>query len=104
MVVLRKIKASTLMETLVASVLIVIIFMVSSLVLNSVFQSHMDDGTESVRQELLWLEYQYENQQLPLPYLEKQKDWTLTVSQTNPEEPIFQAVKERGENKIVVQL
>ncbi|MEO1548759.1 MAG: hypothetical protein AAFU74_18590, partial [Bacteroidota bacterium] len=100
----RKIKASTLMETLVASVLFVIIFMVSSLVLNTVFQTHMDDGAASIQQELLWLEYQYENQQLDLPYLEKQKDWTLSVIENSPENVTFQAVKGEGENKIVVQL
>ena len=41
MVVLKKIKASTLMETLVATVLIIVVFMAASMILNNMFLNAM---------------------------------------------------------------
>jgi len=52
MALLGKIKASTLMETMVATVLIIIIFMMASLIMNSVFISNINGSTSSVRERL----------------------------------------------------
>ncbi len=48
MVVLKKIKAFTLMETLVATVLIVIVFMISSMLLNNLFYNSIKDNTIAI--------------------------------------------------------
>ncbi|WP_228235559.1 hypothetical protein [Allomuricauda sp. M10] len=81
MVVLKKIKASTLMETLVATVLIVIVFMMASMTLNSLFANTVASNTNEVTQELLFLQYQYENGQLELPYFDELGNWEIKVEE-----------------------
>ncbi|KQC29378.1 hypothetical protein [Flagellimonas eckloniae] len=82
MVVLKKLKASTLMETMVATVLIVVIFMLSSLILNSLFSAQVKGNLQPIKSHLNQLEYQYVNQKINLPYYEEWKTWDITISIT----------------------
>nr|WP_298924953.1 hypothetical protein [uncultured Allomuricauda sp.] len=82
MVVLKKLKASTLMETMVATVLIVVIFMFSSLILNSLFSAQVKGNLQPIKSHLDQLEYQYVNQKINLPYYEEWKTWDITISTT----------------------
>jgi len=68
------------METLVATVLIVLVFMVSSMVLNSLFTGSMRYRDHHVKQELYKLQYQYQNHQLKLPYQAQLDTWNLQVN------------------------
>lgn len=79
MVVLRKLKASTLMETMVATVLIVVIFMLSSLVLNALFSSQVKSNVQPIQSHLQQLEYQYVNQKIVLPYYEEWESWNISM-------------------------
>ncbi|TXN36125.1 hypothetical protein FVB32_16335 [Flagellimonas hymeniacidonis] len=80
MVVLKKLKASTLMETMVATVLIVVIFMFSSLILNSLFSAQVKGNLQPIKSHLHQLEYQYINQKINLPYYEEWKTWDITIN------------------------
>ena len=80
MAVLKKIKASTLMETMVATVLIVVIFMVSSLVMNSLMASQVEANLSPIKEHVAQLEYRYLSQQLTLPYYEEWQGWEITVT------------------------
>ena len=80
MALLRKIKAATLMETLVATVLIVLVFMVASMVLNSLFASSIRANDKHVRAHLLRLQYEYQNGMLELPYHEAFDSWEIQVA------------------------
>lgn len=81
MALLKKcIKASTLMETLVATVLIVIIFMVSSMILNNLLMNNVRQNTEIAQERLNLLEYQYKNKGLELPYYEAFESWEINIS------------------------
>lgn len=81
MVVLKKIKGSTLMETLVATVLIVIVFMIASMVLNSMLSGNIRQHTELAEERLHALEYQYRNQGIQLPYYEDFESWEITITE-----------------------
>lgn len=80
---LRKIKASTLMETLVATVLIVVVFMMASMTLNALFATTVKSNDSQVRQELLFLQYRYGHGKLSLPYYTKLDDWDIMVEQVS---------------------
>ncbi|WP_411032222.1 hypothetical protein [Spongiimicrobium sp. 3-5] len=80
MALLKRISASTLMETLVATVLIVIVFMISSLVLNSLFSNSLRQNTNVIDHRLNQLEYEYANGALVLPYYEDMGNWEITVT------------------------
>lgn len=82
MVVLNKIRGSTLMETLVATVLIVVVFTVSSLVLNNLFRNSLNDDTGRLEEHLNQLQYLWHNNQLVVPYYETWDNWEIvTVEQ-----------------------
>jgi len=83
MVILKKIKGATLMETLVASVLIVIVFMVSSLVLNNLFSSSIRTNTRGIEAHLNELEYLYTSDKLILPHNSSYDDWTILIDTFN---------------------
>lgn len=102
-----KIKASTLMETLVATVLIVVVFMVASLVLNTLFSSSISQNDQAVRQELLELQYRYENNKLEVPYYGEMGAWQLEVSKVNwqgKDKMVFRAVHEVSQRELEVKL
>lgn len=68
------------METLVATVLIVIVFMVSSMILNSLMLSRAKKNTELAEERIHALEYQYYNGGIELPYYEDFESWEITVT------------------------
>ncbi|MFL1013661.1 hypothetical protein [Flavisericum labens] len=79
MVVLKKIKASTLMETLVATVLVVVIFMISSVVLNNLFSSNIRNNTRALDAYLNEIHYLYRNEKLTIPFYDDLDDWEISV-------------------------
>jgi len=81
MALLKRIQASTLMETLVATVLIVVVFMMASLTLNSLFATTVKTHDDEIRQELLFLQYQYHHGKLSLPHYDQLGGWDIRVEQ-----------------------
>jgi len=71
MALLKCIKGSTLMETLVATVLIVVVFMITSLLLNSLFANSQKFKAGNKEAYLHELQYRYQQQQLSLPWHEE---------------------------------
>lgn len=79
MVVLKKIKASTLMETLVATVLLVVIFMLASLILNNLFSNTINSNTDAIDNYLNELEYLYLNEEIEVPFYDDFKNWEINM-------------------------
>ncbi len=69
------------METLVATVLIVIIFMITSMLLNSMFANSLRYNTHWVGAHLYELQYRYQNNSLQTPYTEDLDAWEISVFQ-----------------------
>jgi len=68
------------METMVATVLIVIIFMVASLTMNNLFNNVIKYSTTDVETYINKLEYQYQHQRIELPHEEIYNQWELSIS------------------------
>ena len=79
MVILKKLKGSTLMETLIATVLIVIVFMMASMILNNVFATSIKNNTRLIDAHLNELQYLELNNKLELPYYETINDWKISI-------------------------
>lgn len=80
MVILKKLKSSTLMETLVATVLIIIVFVVTSMILNSIFFNAFKSNTNTIENHLKEVEYLINNdkiQQYNTSY--SFQDWEITT-------------------------
>ncbi|SFJ00131.1 PulJ/GspJ family protein [Olleya namhaensis] len=74
-----RLKGSTLMETLVATVLIVVVFIMASMVLNTIFSSSIKNNTRAIKAQLNQLQYLKLNDKLELPYQESLGDWSISV-------------------------
>ena len=83
MALLKRIKASTLMETLVATVLIVVIFMTASMLLNNMLSAKVKRNTEVIAERMNALEYQLQNHALALPYYEEFGPWEINIASDN---------------------
>lgn len=104
MVVLKKIKSATLVEVIVASVLIVIIFMIASLVLNNLVLNTFSKNTHPIENRLNKLEYELQNGMVKLPYQEKYEDWNITITTKkldSNEELSILAIKENTKKQIL---
>src|SRR5690606_4226789 len=97
-----KLGASTLMETLVATVLIVVVFMMASMTLNSLFANTIAQNDDEIRQELLYLQYRYGHGRLPLPYYGEIGPWSIEVERVGGtlDMVTFSAMYGTGDKKV----
>lgn len=111
MVILKKlsleyrVKASTLMETLVATVLIVIVFMLASMILNNIFSNSIKSNTSAIETYLNELRYFQENEKLELPYQETFQDWNISIvrfSENNKKFTEFEAINSKTNKTITL--
>jgi hypothetical protein len=79
MVILRKLKSATLVEALVATVLIVVIFMVASTMNNLVLNTYSKKEF-IVNYRLNVLEYELQNHKRQVPYSEEYQDWKIVIN------------------------
>lgn len=105
--VLKKIKSATLVESLVATVLIVVIFVVSSLVINNLLLNGFNTNTTEIENRLYELEYEYQNQKIKLPYNEVFQDWNITISKVNQSNEIIKIIEFKAQkpqsNKMIIK-
>jgi len=79
MAVLKKIKASTLMETLIATVLVVVTFLLASMILNNLVSDAVSSNTMAIDTHLIELQYLQQHQKLEMPYTERFQNWSISV-------------------------
>lgn len=88
MALLKKLKAATLMETMVATVLIVVIFMMASMLLNSIFTTYLRGDTQGITEKMHELAYQFHHEKMSIPYAETWQNWEIfmekEIVQGNP--------------------
>lgn len=94
MVVLKKIKASTLMETLIATVLIMVIFIVSSLILNNLFSKNIATNNRAIKAKLHEIEYLYYNEKIGLPFYATYNQWKISINSGSNNKLIVQATNQ----------
>ena len=81
MVVLKKVKAATLMETMVATVLIVVLFMMASLIINSLMAAQAKSNMGPIKEHLNLLEYELKNGIHSFPYYEDWNGWEIIAEE-----------------------
>ncbi|MHA7057054.1 hypothetical protein ACWGOQ_0007535 [Aquimarina sp. M1] len=83
MVILKKIRAATLIETLTASVLIIIVFMIASLSFNNIFTNHLKRDQSAIENRIKELKYHIIHDNLTLPYTEDFGLWEIEIITRN---------------------
>ncbi len=79
MVVLKKIKAATIVEILVASAIIVIVFTIAGVSLNNVFKGVVKGNDSEFQNRLKELTYLTKHQKIALPYYEDTEQWDIAI-------------------------
>ena len=93
MVVLKKIKGSTLIETLMATVLVVVIFVLASGILNNLVSSAVASNTMEIDAHFMELRYLHQHQQLEFPFTERFQNWDILAYE----------IKEQDQTKVVLE-
>lgn len=91
------------METLVATVLVVVIFMISSMVLNNLFSSNIKNRTGAIDAHLTELQYRYINEKLTIPFYDDLDDWEISVERkknTVSNQITFEAINRKTDKQI----
>ncbi|GGG25152.1 hypothetical protein GCM10011344_27290 [Dokdonia pacifica] len=101
----KKIPASTLMETLVATSIILIVFVVASLVLMNTFKSVAERDTFSVQNRLEKLQYLIKHEKITLPYDETYDTYEISIVaiQEDVEYIIYSAKKTAQSKPLVIK-
>lgn len=68
------------METMVATVLIVVLFMVASLAINSLMAAQIKSDQSEIVEHLNHLEYRLQNNTISFPYYEEWKQWEIEAT------------------------
>lgn len=79
MALLKKIKAATLVETLVATAIILVVFTIGSLSLNNIFQSIIKNNDGPFQARVNELIYLAENDKIAIPYYEETQQWEISI-------------------------
>lgn len=79
MALLKKIRGTSLVETLTASVIIVVVFMIASFSFNNVFQNAVRSDDNLLQNRLQELKYLSEYDKLSLPFYEEGTYWTIST-------------------------
>ncbi len=77
--VLKKVRAATLLETLVASAIILVVFIVGSISINNIFLGTLKNDTYDFDNRLSELEYLSIHRKLTFPYYEDTIKWDISI-------------------------
>lgn len=83
------------METLVATVLIIVVFMMASMILNTVFYNSIKNNTKKIEAYEHEMQYLYMYGKLKLPYYADYSGWEISLTAENGMKKTvrFEAVK-----------
>ena len=79
MVILKRLRAATLIETLTASVLIVVVFMVASMILNTIFSGTVKRDNSGIKARIAELKYLTSHDKIKIPYAEDFGIWEIEI-------------------------
>ncbi|WP_245881493.1 hypothetical protein [Xanthomarina spongicola] len=85
------------METLVATVLIIIVFIITSMILNNLFSGSIKNNTQAIDTYLKELQYLQFHDKIDLPYSEDYNHWEISIEKYDNNK--FQQIEIEALNK-----
>ena len=85
MVILRKIKAATITEIIVASAIILVVFGISSVSVNNIFSSSIIGNDHQMQNRIRELSYLQIHNKITIPYFEENQQWEISIEQQGSE-------------------
>ena len=81
MALLKKLRGSSLLETLTASVIIVVVFMIASFSFNNVFMNSVKANDDLLQNRLQELEYLSGHDKISFPFFEEGPYWIISAEE-----------------------
>lgn len=82
----NKLKASSLVETLIATVVIMVVFGIAIATISNVLERTVKSSTSAIDSELNKLVYLYEHDQIQVPDVRELKEWRIELKKVKGEE------------------
>ena len=79
----KKLRASSLTEVLVATVLIVLVLGIAIATLNNVLQNNVTKQTQHIETKLFEIQYLYRNGKIKLPFNDEFEGWNIVILKEN---------------------
>ncbi|KAA3624121.1 MAG: hypothetical protein DWP94_04330 [Flavobacterium sp.] len=99
MVVLKKLKAATLVESLVASAIILIVFVIASLSLNNVFAGTVNNDDFKFNNRVNELVYLAKHNKISIPFYEETTLWDVQIQRVNGDLK-FEAISKNSKSEV----
>src|SRR5690606_8321693 len=103
MVILKKIRSATLVETMVASVIIVIVFLIASLSLNNIFRGTINSDDAALRNRINELTYFVNNEKIKIPFYEDTPLWDIVVEKRE-EKTVMEILNKKNGKEVRIKL
>lgn len=103
MVILKKIRSATLVETMVASVIIVIVFLIASLSLNNIFRGTINSDDSALKNRINELTYFFNNEKTKIPFFEDTPLWDIAIETQNGEN-VMEVLNKKNGKEIRINL
>lgn len=103
MVVLKKVRSATLVEIMVASVIIVIVFLIASLSVNNIFRGTINSDDSSLRNRINELTYFVQNDKIEIPFYEERLLWDIVI-ENRGKENIMEVKNKKNGKEIRIKL
>lgn len=101
MVILKKIRSATLVETMVASVIIVIVFVVASLSVNNIFRGTINSDDSALRNRVNELTYFIQNKKIKVPFYEETALWDIAIEKQGEKTVMEVSNKKNGTEETI---
>lgn len=79
MALLKKVRSSTILETLVASSILLAVFVIGTMSINNIFLSTLKNENHELKTHLSELEYLIIHKNLALPFYEDTDGWDISI-------------------------
>ncbi|NGX85376.1 hypothetical protein G3A46_13720 [Aequorivita sp. KMM 9714] len=103
MVILKKVRSATLVETMVASVIIVIVFVIASLSLNNIFRGTINSDDSALRNRINELTYYVDNEKIKVPFYEDTVLWDIAVEKRD-DGTVMEVLNKKNGKEILIKL
>lgn len=103
MVILKKVRSATLVETMVASVIIVIVFLIASLSLNNIFRGTINSDDSALSNRINELTYFVKNEKVKVPFYEETPLWDIDIEKRG-EETVFGILNKKNGEELSIKL
>lgn len=103
MVILKKVRSATLVETMVASVIIVIVFLIASLSVNNIFRGTINSDDSALRNRINELTYFVQNNKIEIPYYEERLLWDIVIENREGEN-IMEVINKKNGKEVRIKL